>query len=299
MATDITNRDLTTVNQITEGGEQQSISKDNQLTHNNKLKLKENIMDALIGWIGGKRLLRKTISQLIPADIDAYVEPFGGAAWVMLYKERWADLEVYNDLDDRLVNLFLQVKYHPDELIKELSMTLASRSLFYRIIKQEGLTEIQKAARFMFLISRSFGGKGEHFGTSKKQGASSLYNRLERIKQLNKRLDRVIIENLSYEQVFEKYDAPNNLFYCDPPYVTGCTYSISKHFDHQLLRDALGKLKGKFVLSYDDCPEVLKLYEGYPLMHVSRVKGINRKEGKSDYAEVIITNYPITKEIKA
>ena len=59
-----------------------------------------------IRWIGGKRLLRKTIAPLIPDNIQSYIEPFGGAAWVMFYKEKWADLEVYNDLDGRLVNLF-------------------------------------------------------------------------------------------------------------------------------------------------------------------------------------------------
>jgi DNA adenine methylase len=74
-------------------------------------------MDAVIAWIGGKRLLRKEIAKYVPQGIQGYIEPFGGAAWVMLFRERWAGLEVYNDLDNRLVNLFLQVKYHPEELI--------------------------------------------------------------------------------------------------------------------------------------------------------------------------------------
>ena len=56
-------------------------------------------MDAIIGWIGGKRLLRKVIAPFVPKDITGYIEPFGGAAWMLLYKEKWGDLEVYNDLD--------------------------------------------------------------------------------------------------------------------------------------------------------------------------------------------------------
>ena len=60
----------------------------------------------LINWVGGKRLLRKTIAPLIPEDIVSYIEPFGGGGWVLFYKDQWADLEVYNDLDSRLVNLF-------------------------------------------------------------------------------------------------------------------------------------------------------------------------------------------------
>ncbi|MCB5265684.1 MAG: DNA adenine methylase [Candidatus Cloacimonetes bacterium] len=250
-------------------------------------------MDALIGWIGGKRLLRKTISQYVPTDITGYIESFGGAAWMLLFKDKWGDLEVYNDLDYRLVNLFLQVKYHPDELIKELDWLVASRKLFGDIFKQEGLTEIQRAARFMFLITRSFGSKGDSFGTSQKRGTSSMYNRLERIKALHKRLDMVIIENLSYEKVIEKYDTKSNFFYCDPPYMLGYTYENSKQFSHETLRDILKGIKGRFILSYDDNPEVLKFYKGYDIRHVTRTKGINRKEGKSEFNEVIIANFDL------
>jgi len=103
-------------------------------------------MDAIIGWIGGKRLLRKVIAPYVLKDITDFIEPFGGVAWMLLYKEKWGDLEVYNDLDYRLVNLFLQVKYHPDELIKELDWLVASHKLFGDILKQEGLTEIQRVA---------------------------------------------------------------------------------------------------------------------------------------------------------
>jgi DNA adenine methylase len=250
-------------------------------------------MDAIIGWIGGKRLLRKVIAPYVPKDITGYIEPFGGAAWMLLYKEKWGDLEVYNDLDNRLVNLFLQVKYHPDELIKELDWLVASRKLFGDILKQEGLTEIQRAARFIFLITRSFGSKGDSFGTSQKRGTSSMYNRLERIKELHRRLDMVIIENLSYEKVIDKYDTKSNFFYCDPPYMLGYTYENSKQFSHEELCKKLKGIKGRFILSYDDNPDVLKLYKDFDIKHVTRTKGINRKEGKSEFNEVIIANFDL------
>ena len=67
----------------------------------------KNIADHLITWVGGKRLLRKTIIELIPYDkIKSYIEPFGGGAWVLFGKDKHAKLEVYNDLDNRLTNLF-------------------------------------------------------------------------------------------------------------------------------------------------------------------------------------------------
>ncbi|PKN77669.1 MAG: N-6 DNA methylase, partial [Candidatus Cloacimonetes bacterium HGW-Cloacimonetes-1] len=117
--------------------------------------------------------------------------------------------------------------------------------------------------------------------------------RLERIKELHRRLDMVIIENLSYEKVIEKYDTKSNFFYCDPPYMLGYTYENSKQFSHEALRDILKSIKGRFILSYDDNPEVLKLYKGYDIKHVTRTKGINRKEGKSEFNEVIIANFDL------
>jgi len=250
-------------------------------------------MNALIPWIGGKRLLRKEISKYVPRKINGYIEPFGGAGWMLLYKDKWADLEVYNDLDNRLTNMFLQVKYHPEELLKELSLMLSSRTLFYQIISQPGLTEIQKAARFIYIICKSFGSKGEHFGTSQTRGISSIQNRLDRIKDLNQRLDKVLIENKTYQDILRLYDTKDNFFYLDPPYTEGCTYDNAKNFNHQELRDLLKKVKGRFILSYDDSPLVRELYAKFYYLPVVRIKGINRKEGKSDYNELIIANFPL------
>ncbi|MCK9557831.1 MAG: hypothetical protein PHO85_01180 [Candidatus Cloacimonetes bacterium] len=59
------------------------------------------------------------------------------------------------------------------------------------------------------------------------------------------------------------------------------------------MRDILKSIKGRFILSYDDNPDVLKLYKGYDIKHVTRTKGINRKEGKSEFNEVIIANFAL------
>ena len=77
----------------------------------------------------------------------------------------------------------------------------------------------------------------------------------------------------------------------------GCSdasaYFAAKHFSHEALRDILKSIKGRFILSYDDNPDVLKLYKGYDIKHVTRTKGINRKEGKSEFNEVIIANFAL------
>ncbi|MCD7780717.1 MAG: DNA adenine methylase, partial [Candidatus Gastranaerophilales bacterium] len=208
----------------------------------------------LISWIGGKRLLRKTISELIPDNINGYKEPFGGGAWVLFYKEKWAELEVYNDLDSRLVNLFNIVKYHPCELAREMCYMLASRQQFEQQLKSSPITDIQKAARFLYILNWSFGAKCKTFGTSKTTGIKSAGGIIERIAEISQRLDKVIIENKTAIELINQYDRENQFFYCDPPYTKGEGYMITttKNFDHKGLADTLKNIKGRFLLSYDD-----------------------------------------------
>ncbi|MCD8024872.1 MAG: DNA adenine methylase [Candidatus Gastranaerophilales bacterium] len=261
----------------------------------------------LINWVGGKRLLRKTIAPLIPNDIKSYIEPFGGGAWVLLYKDKWADLEIYNDLDGRLANLFRIVKYHPNAFKEELQYLLGSREMFMQFLNGTFITDIQRAVQFYFLITRSFGGRGETFGTVKKcsGGASkSQKNVLERIDAIHNRLDKVLIENRDFEKLIKQYDFENAFFYCDPPYSKGCGYEITScaDFEHERLKNTLQNIKGRFLLSYDDSPKIRELYKGYEMIEVERLNGINNREGTNRtnkmFKELLIANYPIQELFK-
>lgn len=262
----------------------------------------EKINECLINWVGGKRLLRKTIAPLIPEDIKSYIEPFGGGAWVLFYKDKWANLEIYNDLDSRLVNLFRIVKYHPNAFKEEVKYLLGSREMFFQFLNGRFFTDIQKAVQFYFLITRSFGGKGSSFGTVKKssRGASkSQKNALEKVDAIHERLDKVMIENRDFETLIKQYAFKDVFFYCDPPYSQGCGYDVTttKDLDHERLREILGNIKGRFLLSYDDSPKIRELYKGFEMIEVERQNGINNRQGADRqnkmYKELLIANYPI------
>ena len=131
-------------------------------------------MESFIGWIGGKRMLRKAILERFPTDeVGRYVEVFGGAAWVLFAKEKKANqLEVYNDINSNLVNLFRCVKYHCGELQREMEWMLTSREQFFDCLAQgqgRGLTDIQRAARFFYTVKISFGCDNRTYATSSKQ----------------------------------------------------------------------------------------------------------------------------------
>jgi len=253
----------------------------------------------LINWIGGKRLLRKSINPLIPENIGSYIEPFGGGGWILFGNKKWADLEVYNDLDSRLTNLFRIVKYHPEALIKEFRWMIASRKLFKEELNKNCYTDIQHAARFLYIISRSFGGKGKHFGvglTGEGGAVKSQKGILERIEIIADRLDKVTIENLTAFELIPKYDYQNAFLYTDPPYSCGAGYETTscKDFKHEELRDLLKNIKGRFLLSYDDVPAIRDLYKDFNIIAVERTKGINNKHIVDNvYKEVLVCNYDI------
>ena len=177
-------------------------------------------MDSFMGWIGGKRILRKAILERFPKDeVERYVEVFGGAAWVLFAKERQAgQLEVYNDINGNLVNLFRCVKYHCGELQREFEWLLASREQFFDYVAQvnmRGLTDIQRAARFFYVVKLSFGSDQRTYATSEKL----VDNAVERLTAIKERLRGVNIEHKDFADLIRVYDRKAALFYLDPPYI--------------------------------------------------------------------------------
>lgn len=247
-------------------------------------------MNSFICWMGGKKLLRNRILEEFPdkGDFNRYIEVFGGAGWVLFAEDSHAALEVYNDVNGNLVNLFRCVKHHPEALQKELEFVFMSREQFCHAKGQigiNGLTDIQKAARFYVLIKESYGANLHSFGVRSK----NMENAKEYLAKVSKRLNSVVIENMDFERILKTYDRKEALFYLDPPY-----YEAEKYYqdrfsleDHIRLKKALSTIKGKFLLSYNDCDFIRDLYSDYIIIEVERQN--NLAEGR--YKELLIKNY--------
>jgi len=173
-------------------------------------------------YIGGKRRIAARLAALIPAH-TTYVEPFAGGAQVFFHKPRSTN-EVLNDLDDEIINFLRVCQRHPQELVRWLRWQPASRRWFDQLLAQAaiGLTDIERAARFFFLQKNAWSGlrKRQSFHYSVTKAVNYRPDILPiRLRRVAERLDRVQLEALSYEQVFDRYDRPTTFFYCDPPYV--------------------------------------------------------------------------------
>jgi DNA adenine methylase len=251
-------------------------------------------MNSFISWIGGKRLLRKAIISRFPEQYDSYIEVFGGAAWVLFGIETPSGFEVYNDIDSDLVKLYRCVKYHCQELQRELDFLLNSREMFNDFKSQmqsTGLTDIQRAARYFIMIKISYGSDRRSFGCIDK----NMIKIIDYLPQIQERLNKVLIENRSFDRLIKVYDKPGALFYLDPPY-----HGTEKYYDtkfdeqhHRLLCDILKGIQGRFVLSYNDDPFIRELYKDFNVESISRKSNLTGKYDNAphDYKELIIRNY--------
>lgn len=254
-------------------------------------------LNAIFGWIGGKRLLREKIAHFIPEqDIPIkkrktkyYIEVFGGVAWLLLYKERWFETEIYNDYNGELTNLFSIIKHHPRELIRQLKLLPQSEVLFNYLKDNEVLTDIQRAIKTYFKYAYSFSSNGSNFALQSK----SRINLYKNIVNISKRFENTVISKKSYEKIITRFNKESVFLYLDPPYYEKeylYEVAFSKE-DHLNLRDQLKSFKGKFILSYNDCNEIRELYKDFRIENVKTNYSAFRKGSESEVNELLILNY--------
>jgi DNA adenine methylase len=226
-----------------------------------------------LAYIGGKRRIAKALVALIPPH-TTYVEPFAGGAQVFFHKPR-SKVEVLNDLDDEIVNFLRICQRHPSELCRTLRWQPASRRLFdwHRQQPPGLLTDIERAARFLYLQKNGWSGKRTHRNFHRCVTKSPNYDPevLEpRLTEAAARLSRVQIDHAPYQEILRRYDRPTTFFYCDPPYVGVDLYQHNlSDVQFQELARLLSTLKGRFLLSINDCPLAREWFRAFHRLDIS------------------------------
>ena len=210
---------------------------------------------------GGKRNLSRRLCALIDADQHrTYVEPFVGMGGVFLRRTRRAAAEVINDISGDVANLYRVLQEHYPYFIDHLRWRVTSRAEFQRLLAlpPERLTDLQRAARFLYLQRLSFGGRvdGRTFGVDRRTPGRFDVTKLEpMLADLHERLAGVVVEQLAYGELIRRYDGPDVLFYLDPPYVGGekdYGPGVFDRGDFERLAEQLAVIAGRFVLSIND-----------------------------------------------
>lgn len=252
-------------------------------------------MGPIIPWIGGKRRLAPVILPLFP-EHKCYVEPFAGAA-ALFFLKRPSDVEVINDINVELVNLYRVVKHHLEEFLRQFKWALSSRQIFdwMKITQPETLTDIQRAARFFYLQKLSFGSRvaGQTYGTATTSGPRLNILRLEEdLSEAWMRLQQAHIEHLSWRDCVARYDRPHTVTYCDPPYWQTEGYGVDFGWqEYEALAAFAREAQGTVIISVNDHPDMRAVFAG---LHMRSVPIVYTVGGSGKYVErheLIIGNW--------
>jgi DNA adenine methylase len=245
-------------------------------------------------YVGGKRALAKRLVERIEAvPHEIYAEPFVGMGGVFFRRRSRPRKEVINDISADVVNLFRLLQRHFQQLLDVLKWQVCSRAEFERLMATdpETLTDLERAARFLYLQRTAFGGRvaERHFGVSYTAGSRfDLTKLVPMLEDVHERLAPVDIERLPYATLIERYDTPGTLFYLDPPYHGNeADYGpgVFSAADFERLSALLKGIEGSFIMSINDTPEIRALFARFTIEEV----GVNyRLSGKVTPARELI-----------
>jgi DNA adenine methylase len=230
------------------------------------------------GWYGGKFSHLNWLLPLLPSA-QHYCEPFGGSAAVLLNRNP-APVETYNDLDGEVVNFFRVLRQEKEALLEAIGLTPFSRAEFELAIAEpeDPITDLERARRFFVrarqvrtgLAQTASSGRWAHCLLTSRAGMAGAVSRwlgsVEGLSEIAQRLLRVQIENAPAIEVIQRYDSPETLFYCDPPYVHE-SRGDSKAYGYEMTNDehrelarVLHQIEGKVAISGYQCDLMDELY---------------------------------------
>lgn len=271
-------------------------------------------MKPIIKWVGGKTQLLPQIKERLPQRFNTYYEPFCGGAAVLL------DLNpteaVLNDINPELINMYLQVKYQPEKVIKFLTtydnqheVWSEPKDYYYEVRRyfneELGTDTAQQAARFIYLNKHCFNGlyrvnkKGE-FNVPFNGKLSGWSADPDHLRELSSRLRSVHISCGDYTDAVKDAGKEDFIFF-DSPYApltptsfTDYTKEGFSYEDHVRLSDLFKELDSRgcyCMLTNHDTPLIRELYKDYKIETVDVRRSINRNGSGRTGTEVIITNY--------
>ena len=255
----------------------------------------------LAPYLGGKRLLApKIIERIGQTAHTVYAEPFMGMGGIFFRRARRPASEIINDRNGDVVTLFRILQRHYPAFLDHLKFQLTSRREFERLTKVDPstLTDIDRAARFLYLQRTAYGGKvtGQSFGVSAGRPARFDYTQIgPMLEDVYERLAGVVIENLDWSELIERYDSPSTLFYLDPPY-WDCEDDYGPGLfgrdQFEAMAARLGSIDGKAIVSLNDTPGVRETFKAFRMEEVDLTYSIGQATGGTKaVGEVLIYTY--------
>jgi len=239
-------------------------------------------------WPGNKRMHLDKVLPLLPYT-SRFVDVFGGSG-VVLLNTPFHELDVFNDINSHVANFFRCLAHRATKrrLIHQIEMHVHSRELFeeYREDKDSIEDPVDRAVAWFYTIETSFSRLGRHYGRNMQASFETrrVYERLKYFEQVHLRVRHCYIENKNAFDLAMEYDAPDTVFYMDPPYINNPTGTYKHNeINHHNLLQLIGMLQGHVVLSGEpndlyDSQHYWSHIEKWPA--ASRIKATSRSKGR-------------------
>lgn len=250
-------------------------------------------------YIGGKRnLSKRLVARINAVPHQTYAEAFVGMGGVFFRRDMRPGGEVINDWSEDVSTFFRVLQRHYVAFMEMLRWQVTSRAGFEKLIAQDpaSLTDLERSARFLYLQRLAFGGKvrGRTFGVV--HGAPARFDITKlapMIEAAHERLAGVVIERLPWADFLRRYDRAGTLFYLDPPY-----YGNERDYgegmfaraEFEAMANVLAGLKGRFILSLNDHPEVRAIFAGFDIEGAEVRYSVGGMNNSRVVGELIISN---------
>jgi Site-specific DNA methylase len=262
----------------------------------------------VLRYPGGKSKAAEKIIANIPSDIQEFREPMvGGGSVSLVIKQLFPNVKVrINDLNYDLICFWKTLRDKPDELIKEIKKIKENykdgRELYERLINENNGNELEKAVRFFILNRITFSGTVDSGGFSQQAFEKRFTDSaIEKLKYASKIIKDFEITYGDYKNLLFE-DGENVFIFLDPPYYStvksklyGKNGDLHSNFDHERFATNVKKCQHLWLITYDDCTEIRKLFNFAYIYHweiqygMNNYKQNNAKKGK----ELLITNYKL------
>ena len=258
-------------------------------------------------WAGGKSKLLTQYIPYFPKNLKTYYEPFLGGGAVFFYLQ--PKNAVLTDINLELINAYRCVRDNLEQLIPllEKHQQRHTKDYYYQVRSQSVTTELERAARFIYLNKTCFNGlyrensKGLFNVPIGKYKSPKVYN-TTLLGSVSVALQSAQIEVRPFDTVMD-YAKSDDFIYFDPPYYplsptsnfTAYNYCSFNEFDQIRLKNKFVELaeRGvKVMLANSDCLFIRELYNNFKIYEIAAARAINSKAGKrGKITEILITSY--------
>ncbi|WDF74096.1 DNA adenine methylase [Novosphingobium sp. KACC 22771] len=251
------------------------------------------------GYIGGKRnLAGRLVKRIATIPHTTYAEVFVGMGGVFLRRNARPKVEVINDWSGDVSTFFRVLQRHYVAFVDMMRHQITSRAEFEKLaaMPPDSLTDLERSARFLYLQRLSFGGKvvSRSFGVDPSNPARfDITKIVPMLEAIHERMAGVTVERLPWAEFLTRYDREATLFYLDPPYYSNegdYGRDMFSRDDFTLMAERLRGLKGRFILSLNDRPEVRQIFAGFDIEAVTTTYSVGGGSKAQKAGEVIISN---------